>query len=325
MVEITRRDMLGGLSATGLAASGVLPAAAQAWPSRPITLVHGLPPGGSVDAIARIVGEGLSSRLGQPVVIEAKPGAGGTSAAAQVARAAPDGYTLLAIPSGHAVSAAMYKTLPYAPVDDFTFIGMTTEYPLVVITYAESPIKNLKDLIATAQGDKPLLYGCPNGTGQHLTTELLAYKTKMKVQQVPYRGSPQAVLDLMGKRIDFMIDPPTAHMQAIQSGGLRALAVTGANRFFALPDVPTIAEIAVPGFDVTSWQGVIGPANLPEPIVTRLNAELRAIVTDPKTVEKLKILGNDANPSTPQEFKAKVASDLAKWVDVVATAKIQQI
>ncbi len=325
MVEITRRTLLAGLSATGLTATGAMPAAADTWPSRPITLVHGLPPGGSVDAIARIVADGLSTRLGQTVLVEARPGAGGTSAASQVARATPDGYTLLAVPSGHAVSAAMYKKLPYAPVDDFTFIGMTTEYPLVVITYGDSPIKTLKDLIAAGQGDKTLLYGCPNGTGQHLTSELLAHQAKMKVQEVPYRGSPQALIDLMGKRIDFMIDPPTAHMSAIQQGGLRALAVTGANRFFALPDVPTVAEIAVPGFDVTSWQGVIGPAHLPEPIVTRLNAELRAIVTDPKVVEKLKLLGNEPNPSTPQEFKDKVASDIAKWVEVVETAKIERV
>ena len=194
------------------------------------------------------------------MVVDARPGAGATLAATQVARAAPDGYTLLGIPSGHAVSAAMYRKLGYRPVEDFTYISTVTEYPFVLVTHPEHPAKTLKDLVAIARSRKePLLYGGPNGTLQHLSVELFARVADIRVQLVPYRGSPQAVADLLGKRLDFMLDPPTAHLEAIKGGQLRALATTGAARFFALPDVPTVAEQGIKDFVIGSWQGVIGP------------------------------------------------------------------
>ena len=327
MVALTRRAVLAGLSSLG-----ALPAAAQSgsgagnWPNRPITMVHGLPPGGSVDGIVRIVAEGLSTRLGQPVVVDARPGAGATLAATQVARATPDGYTLLGIPSGHAVSAAMYRKLAYQPVDDFTFISTVTEYPFVLVTYPEHSIKTFKDLVAAGRSRKePLLYGGPNGTLQHLSVELLSRVTKVPVQLVPYRGSPQAVTDLLGKRLDFMLDPPTAHLEAIRSGQLRALAVTGATRFFALPDVPTVAESGFPDFVIGSWQGVVGPAGLPDAIVTRLNKEIAAVIAEPAVAERLKALGNDPKPSTPAAFKSRVAADIDRWTKVVAAANIERI
>jgi tripartite-type tricarboxylate transporter receptor subunit TctC len=304
-----------------------MPAAAQSgWPNRPITMVHGLPPGGSVDGIVRIIAEGLSTRLGQSVVVDARPGAGATLAATQVARATPDGYTLLGIPSGHAVSAAMYRKLAYQPVDDFTYISTVTEYPFVLFTHADHSIKTLKDLVATGHSRKePLLYGGPNGTLQHLSVELFSHVTKVPVQLVPYRGSPQAVTDLLGKRLDFMLDPPTAHIEAIKSGQLRALAVTGATRFFALPDVPTVAESGFPDFVIGSWQGVVGPAGLPDEIVKRLNKEIASILAEPAVIERLKALGNDPKASTPDEFKRRVAADIDRWTKVVADANIERI
>ena len=322
MTALTRRAMLAGLSSLG-----VVPAAAQpGWPNRPITLVHGLPPGGSVDGIARIVADGLATRLGQQVVVDARPGAGATLAAGQVARASPDGYTLLGIPSGHAVSAAMYKKLAYRPVDDFTFISTITEYPFVLVTHAEHSIRTLADLVAAGRSRKePLLYGGPNGTLQHLSVELFARTANIRVQLVPYRGSPQAVADLLGKRLDFMLDPPTAHLAGIKSGQLRALATTGAARFFALPDVATVAEAGFPDFVIGSWQGVVGPAGLPEPVVKRLNAEVAAIVSEPAVIEKLKALGNDPKPSTPDEFRIRVVADIDKWTKVVSAANIERI
>ena len=323
MVALTRRAVLAGLSAFG-----AMPAAAQssAWPNRPITMVHGLPPGGSVDGIVRIISEGLSTRLGQSVVVDARPGAGATLAATQVARAAPDGYTLLGIPSGHAVSAAMYKKLAYRPVDDFSYISTVTEYPFVLVTHPEHSIRTLKDLVAAGRAQKePLLYGGPNGTLQHLSVELFARTANIRVQLVPYRGSPQAVADLLGKRLDFMLDPPTAHLEAIRSGQLRALAVTGATRFFALPDVPTVAEQGIKDFVIGSWQGVIAPAGLPDEIVKRLNKEVAAVLAEPAVVARLKALGNDPAPSTPEEFRSRVASDIDKWTKVVAAANIERI
>ena len=321
-VPLTRRSVLAGLSALG-----AMPAAAQsAWPNRPITMVHGLPPGGSVDGIVRIISEGLANKLGQQVVVDARPGAGATLAAGQVARATPDGYTLLGIPSGHAVSAAMYRKLAYRPVEDFSFISTITEYPFVLVTHPEHAAKSLKDLVAAAKTRKePLLYGGPNGTLQHLSVELFGRVADIRVQLVPYRGSPQAVADLLGKRLDFMLDPPTAHLAAIKSGRLRALATTGASRFFALPDVPTVAEQGIKDFVIGSWQGVIGPAGLPDDIVKRLNKEVAAVLAEPTVVARLKALGNDPKPSTPDEFRSRVASDIDKWTKVIAAASIERI
>jgi tripartite-type tricarboxylate transporter receptor subunit TctC len=307
MVALTRRAMLAGLSAFGAMPAVAPSAAAQSgWPNRPITMVHGLPPGGSVDGIVRIISEGLSTRLGQSVVVDARPGAGATLAATQVARAAPDGYTLLGIPSGHAVSAAMYRKLGYRPIEDFTYISTVTEYPFVLVTHPEHPAKTLKDLVATARSRKePLLYGGPNGTLQHLSVELFARTADIRVQLVPYRGSPQAVADLLGKRL--------------------ALATTGAARFFALPDVPTVAEQGIKDFVIGSWQGVIGPAGLPDDIVKRLNKEVAAVLADPAVVARLKTLGNDPRSSTPEEFRSRVTSDIDKWTKVIAAANIERI
>ena len=322
MVALTRRAVVAGLSAFG-----AMPAVAQSgWPNRPITMVHGLPPGGSVDGIVRIISEALSTRLGQPVVVDARPGAGATLAATQVARAAPDGYTLLGIPSGHAVSAAMYRKLGYRPVEDFSYISTVTEYPFVLVTHPEHPAKTLKDLVAVARSRKePLLYGGPNGTLQHLSVELFGRVADIRVQLVPYRGSPQAVADLLGKRLDFMLDPPTAHLEAIKGGQLRALATTGAARFFALPDVPTVAEQGIKDFVIGSWQGVIGPAGLPDDIVKRLNKEIAAVLAEPAVAARLKTLGNDPKASTPEEFRSRVAADIDNWTKGIAAANIERI
>src|SRR5262245_50461459 len=179
------------------------------WPDRPITMLHGFPPGGPTDLVARIVADGLTRRLGQRIVIESKPGASGTTAAALVARAAPDGYTLFAIPSGHAFAAATYKTLPYRTIDDFSMISMFTEYPYLLATYADHSMRTVADLISLARTrSTPLLYGTPgNGSGPHLAVELLAKEAQVRLQHVPYRGSAPAALDLVGKRLDFMRDP----------------------------------------------------------------------------------------------------------------------
>jgi tripartite-type tricarboxylate transporter receptor subunit TctC len=228
-------------------------------------MVHGFPAGGPTDLVARIVADGLTRRLGQRVVVEGKPGASGTSAAAQVARAAPDGYTLFAIPSGHTFAAATFKTLPYRTIDDFSMISMFTEYPYLMVTYADHSIRTVADLINLARSaSTPLLYGTPgNGSGPHLAVELLAKEAKIRLQHVPYRGSAPAAIDLIGKRLDFMMDPPAALLEFVRDGKLRAVAVTGEHRFFAVPDTPTVAESGVPGYLVSAWQGLVAPAGLP--------------------------------------------------------------
>jgi tripartite-type tricarboxylate transporter receptor subunit TctC len=297
------------------------------WPDRPITVVHGFPPGGPTDLVARIVTDSLTRRLGQRVLVEGKPGASGTMAAAQVARAAPDGYTLFALPSGHAFAAATYKSLPYRTIDDFSTISMFTEYPYLMATYAEHSMRTVADFIRLARSrSTPLLYGTPgNGSGPQLAIELLAKEANIKLQHVPYRGSAPAAIDLIAKRLDFMMDPPAALIEFVRDGRLRALAVTGERRFFALPDVPTIAEAGVSGYLVTAWQGLVAPAGLPEPIVTRLNTEVVAILKEPAVVERLRALGNDPKPTSPEQFKARMAADVAKWTAVVDSINFERI
>src|SRR5690349_14674240 len=256
MSEFDRRTLItGGLSA--LVASSAY--AKEDWPERPITIVHGFPPGGPTDLIARIVADGLTRRLGQRVLVEGKPGASGTTAAAQVARAAADGYTLFATPSGHAFVAATFKTLPYRTVEDFSTVSMLTEFPYLLATYADHSMRTVQDLIALARSrPTPLLYGTPgNGSGPHLAIELFAKEAGIKLQHVPYRGSAPAAIDLIAKRIDFMMDPAAALIEFVRDGRLRALAVTGPSPFFALPDVPTVTQSGLPGYVVTSWQGLL--------------------------------------------------------------------
>jgi tripartite-type tricarboxylate transporter receptor subunit TctC len=322
-IAVTRRAALAGLAA--LVAG---PAHAQAgWPARAITLVHGLAPGGPSDIIARIIAEGLARRLGQQVVVDARPGAGGRVAAGQIARAAPDGYTLMTIPSGHAVSAALYKNLPYRTIDDFSMISLLTEYPFVVVTHADHPIRTLADLISTARSrPTPLLFGSAgNGSLQHLAGELLAKTVNATFQHVPYRGSAQAITDLLAKRIDFIVDSPTAELEFIRAGQVRALAVTGASRFFSLPEIPTTAEAGIPGYTFTSWQGLVAPAGLPPAVIDRLNAEIAGLLTEPAVAERIRMVGNDPSPSSPDAFRARIAADIDKWTKVVDAAKIERI
>ncbi len=324
--KLTRRAVVGGLG--GLAGLAITRAYAEAdWPTRTITIIHGFPPGGPSDVVARLIADGLSKALGQSVIVEARPGASGTMAAGQVARAAPDGYTLSVIPSGHASAAATFANLSYRSVDDFTTITLASEYPYVMATNADSGIKSVADLIATAKTrPNPLLYGTPGvGSGPHLAIELFALQTKIKVLHVPYRGSAPAVMELVGGRLDFMMDPPATMMEFIRSGKLRALAVSSANDYFALPATPTVAESGVPGFDVRAWQGLIAPAGLPEPILRRLNTEVVRILKEPETVERMHTFGNEPAPSTPEEFRKRLVDDIAKWTAVAERIHFEKI
>lgn len=322
MVKLTRRTALAGISSF----IAFRPDRAfAAWPERNITLLHGLAPGGGVDVTARIFAEGLSRRLGRQVVVESRPGAATTLAAAQIARATPDGYTLGFVPISHSVAGATYKQLPYHPINDFTFIGQVTEYPFVVVTYTEHPVKSIPDLIHAAR-TRPLLCGTVGqGSAQHLLATYFARRAKIEIQTIPFRGGAPAITELLAKRIDLFIDPPITLLENIRSGKLRAVAVTGKTRFTDLPDVPTIAEAGFPGFSVISWVGVVGPAKLPQEIVARLNAEIRANVTDPAVAKRIRDLGSEPAPGSPSDFRDMVTSDLNRWIAVVAEAKIERI
>jgi tripartite-type tricarboxylate transporter receptor subunit TctC len=289
--------------------------------------MHGFTPGANVDIVARLIADQLSKRLNQQIVVEPRTGAGGTTSAAAVARSAPDGTTLTILPGGHAVSAAIYKQLPYNAVDSFSFISMLTDFPFILVTYPDHPAKTVADVIKTAQADEGKLTCATagNGTGMHLAFELFASMAKAKIQHIPYRGSPQGITDLLAKRVDFQVDTPAVLMPFLSDGRLRAIAVTGSKPFFQLPGVPTVMDGGVPGYSVTSWLGVAGPAGLPPAFVNKVNAEIKSILADPLVTEKLRGLGSDIVPTTPDGFKARVADDVAKWTKVVADANIPRV
>jgi tripartite-type tricarboxylate transporter receptor subunit TctC len=322
MAALTRRAVTGGL--LGLAAAT---ARAAEWPARTIIIIHGFPPSGPSDVVARIIADGLSRALGQSVVVESRPGASGTIAAAQVARAAPDGYTLMVIPSGHPTAAATFAKLPFRAVADFTMITLASTYPYVMAVPSATGTKSVAELVNLGQTRAtPLTYGTPGtGSGPHLAIELFALQTNIKVQHIPFRGSAPAVTELIAGRLDFMMDPPASMMEFIRVGRLRALAVSSVDHYFALPDTPTLADAGIAGFDVTGWQGLIAPAALPEPIVSRLNREVRRILEEPATIERLHAFGNEPRPSSPEEFKQRIESDIAKWTAVVDRVHFEKI
>jgi tripartite-type tricarboxylate transporter receptor subunit TctC len=310
----------------GLAAAGFPDLAAAAWPERTITLMHGFGAGGNADVIARIVADRLSARLRQPVVVEAKTGAGGRVAAAHVALAPADGYTLFIVVGGYAVSAALYEKLPYDTLGDFTYVSLLTQIPFVLATYPDHPVKSVPDLIKTLQASSnPMFYGTSGaGTTQHLSGALFAAMARVNLQHVASKGGTAVPTMLLGKHIDFVFETPTLTLELVKSGKLRALGTTGKTRFFALPDVPTIGE-TLAGYETTSWLGLGAPPNLPADIVKRVNAETTALLAEPEVVAKFRALGSLPLASTPEGFKERVATDIAKWTKVVADAGIQKI
>jgi tripartite-type tricarboxylate transporter receptor subunit TctC len=298
-----------------------------AWPDRPITIVHGLGPGGGVDTTARILAEHLARRLGQPVVVEPKPGAASVVAAGQVARSAPDGYTLALFPSTYGAAVSLRQNLGFRPVDDFAAVSLVSEFPYVIATYENHAIRDFRGLIdAGRNATQPILYATPGqGSAQHLLMELLGRLANIKLQQVPFRGGPQAVTEVLAKRIDLIVDAPLTLTEHFASGTLRPLAVTTKERSAGLPDTPAVSEAGFADFDVRGWMGLVAPAGLPDTIVRRLNAEAGAILADAGVAERLQALGTNARGSTPEMLRDRLASDIAKWTAIVAEAGIQKI
>ena len=323
MTKLTRRAVVAGMA--GLAATG---ARAEAeWPARTVTILHGYAAGGPSDVVGRLVADGLSRALGVSVIVEPRPGASGITAAAQIARATPDGYTLGIIPSGHASVAATFAHLPFKPVDDFTFITMCSEYPYLMATHVDSGIKTVAELIKAAKTrPTPLLYGSPGvGSGPQLAIELFGLKAGLKFQHVPFKGSEPAALELVAGRLDFMFDPPSSLLGFVRAGKLNGLAVSGTKRYFALPDTPTMAENGFPDLKVSSWQGFIGPAGLPAPILKRLNEETVRLLNMPETKERMHGFGNEPAPMTPEQFRKHLIDDIALWTGVAEQIHFEKI
>src|SRR5262245_23411945 len=299
-------------------------AAAQDYPSRTIKLMHGFPPGGNVDIIARLLGNEMGKTLGQSIVVEGKPGAAGSLAAEAVARSDPDGYTLLVVPSAHPAHGALAKTVKYKVVDDFDWISVASFYPFLICVRQDSRFRTLKQLIEEARA-KPeaLRYGSAGiGSILHTTVELLAADTKTKFQHIPYRGEAPAITALIQGDIDFIAATSGPISERVRAGEFRALAVTGKTRWRDLPDVPTVEQEGVPGFEVISWTGLAGPAKLPKPTVDKLNAELRRAIAVPEIKARLESMGGDPRATTPEEMRALVASQLATWTRLAKEAGI---
>jgi len=295
-------------------------ALAQAWPSKPIKYIVPFAPGGTTDILARTIGEKLSVALGQPVVIENKPGAGGGVGADVTAKAAPDGYTIMGgTISTHAINASLYANLPYDPVKDFVAVTLIARVPNLLVINPEIPAKNVAELIALMKANpgKFTFASSGNGTSQHLSGELFKAMAGVEMQHVPYKGSPPALQDVVGGQVSMTFDNITTAWPLAKAGKLRALAVTTAKRSSVAPEVPTLAESGLPGFEIGSWQGVFAPAGTPPEIVKRLNAEIVKILNLPDVREKLVALGAEPVGDTPEQFSAYVKTEVVKWSDIV--------
>jgi tripartite-type tricarboxylate transporter receptor subunit TctC len=296
------------------------------YPNRPIQLVVTVPPGGAADFVGRLIGAKLADALGQSVVITNRGGAGGTTAAAAVAKSDPDGYTLLLNTiATHGIGPHIYANLPYDPVKDFSPVILIAKLPLIMAVNADVPAQSVKDLIAQAKARPGELSFCSAGTGgaPHLAGELFKSLTGTELLHVPYRGSGPAVVDLVAGRITMMFDAMPSLLPFITAGKLRALAAASPQRHRLLPDVPSFAELGYPGMDIALWYGVAAPGGTPAPIVQRLNAELIKILSTPDIRKSLTEQGADVQGGTPEEFVAFMRNESARWGTVVKRAGVK--
>ena len=320
---MTKRQTL-ALLACALA-SATLPAAraqapAASWPSKPIRWVVPLPPGGAMDAIARTLGEKAGKTLGQPFVIENKPGAGGNIGADFVAKQPGDGYTLMITSIGMATNKPLYGKLSYDPIKDFAPVSLLAVVPNVLVTNATQPdVKTAKDVIAAARKTpgKLTYASAGNGTSIHLAGEVFTSLAQVDMLHVPYKGSGPAVSDLLGGQVNYMFDSITSARPHIESGKLRALGVTTAKRSKTLPNVPTLAEAGLPGYEVSPWFAVFMPAATPKDIVAKVNAALLEAMNDPDVVKRFETIGAEPVGSTPEEMAQHLARESERWTKLI--------
>jgi tripartite-type tricarboxylate transporter receptor subunit TctC len=303
-------------------------ASAQAYPSHPIKLILPQPPGGAIDLIARTLGERLSEQMGQPVIVENKPGANGGLAAADVVRSPPDGYTLfVAVDSNLVVNPTLYRDLAYDPFRDFAPISVLTKTALVLVANPAVPAGNVRELIAYAKANPGKLNYASIGLGtqSHLGMELFKLMTGTDINQVEYRGTAPAMTDVVAGHVDIMITGPPSAKGMSEGGKLKLLAVTGRRRIALLPEVPTIDESGVPGYDVTGWFGILAPAKTLAPVLGRLTEEVRQAVADARFRDRMTAQGLEVVGSTPEDMLALMQADTKKWAEVIRTtgAKIQ--
>lgn len=312
-------------------AAGALPAFAQgAWPTgKAITYLVPFPAGGTTDTMGRLISQKLGAVLGTSVVIDNRGGAGGSVGSEIASRAAPDGYTMLGgTISSHAINVSLYPKIGYDPIKSFAPVTLIGTNPVVLVVNAASPYKTLKDVLEASKAKAGGLSSASAGTGtsQHLSLELLAFKSGVKFTHVPYKGSGPAIQDVIGGQVDMMFDTTVVAAPHIQSGKLRAIAVTSAKRLASMPDVPTVAESGVKGlgdFEVVSWQAIFVPAGTPAPIVERLHKEIRTILAQPEMQEKMKGFGMEPADLTTAQIAAFQKAEVDKWAQVIKAANIK--
>jgi tripartite-type tricarboxylate transporter receptor subunit TctC len=318
-MKLTRRQAMMGMGGLAMLAGG--PVLAQdAYPSHNIRMIVPYPPGGTTDLLGRLIADQIKAGLNAVVVVENKPGAGTTLGAEQVARSEPDGYTLLmATSTTLAINKTLYKKLPYDPVKDFAPIALVAGIPFALIINPALPCKNLAEFIAYAKANPGLAYGSAgNGSPHHLGAEMLKSAANIDIRHVPYRGSIPAMLDVIAGHIPFMVVDLQPALQQIKEGKVRVLGVTTPKRVAAAPDIPTIAEGGLPGYELVAWQGVVAPAGTPRPVVYTLAAQIAKLLSDPATRERFTAIAIEPLPgSTPDSFAAYIKAEVDRWADIV--------
>jgi tripartite-type tricarboxylate transporter receptor subunit TctC len=318
-----RRTLIHGVAAAAvalIAAPAIAQTPASNWPNKPIRYIVPFAPGGTTDILARTIGERLGAALGQPIVVENKPGQGGSIGVAELARAAPDGYTIGGgTISSHAINATLYDKLSYDPVTSFAPITMYATQPNVLLVHPSVPAKNVRELIALmkASPNKYSFGSAGNGTSQHISGELFKVMAGVNMQHIPYRGSGQMMPELLAGTIPVAFDNIATAIQHVNAGKLRALAVTSATRSVVAPDVPTMAEAGLAGYDISSWQAVFAPAGTPAPIVERLYTEIARILKTPDIQKRLTDLGLNISEMTPAQLSALIKSDVPRLGKIV--------
>lgn len=319
--SVTRRACIAALGCMLFTA-----AQAQAdYPRHPIKLMHGFTPGGNVDVTARLVAQHLGEALGQTVIVEGKPGAGGTVAAATVAKAAPDGYTLFLMASGHSMGPSLYRSLPYDSVNDFTMISLVTRFPFAIAVGGGSSITSLSQLMSMAK-DKPGQVSMAHagiGTGMHLAGAMLQNRTGARFNEIPYRGGSHTPTAAAQGEVDAVIESLATMDPFLQNKRLRLLAVTSRDRWPTQPEVPTISETVSKDFEVMGWTALAGPKNLPPPIVERLSSEMKKIMARPDIIETLRRAGVGATSTEPKDTQRLLATETTRWQQLIREEKIQ--
>ncbi len=327
-IEAARTALRVLLAGVTLATAATLPLvanAADAWPSRPIQLLIPYPPGGSADLLARPLGAKLQERLGQPIVLDYRPGAGGTIASQTLARSKPDGYTLIMVLAAHAINPSLYPKLPYDTRKDFAPVSLVANLPLILAGSPSLKARNVTELIAAAKASPgTITFGSAgNGNTGHLAGELFDSMAGVKMTHVPYKGSAQVVNAMLAGDIQLTFDSISTSMPQIRSGRMTALAVTSAKRAAMAPDVPTLAESGVPGFDINGWYAILAPAGTPRAVVDRISGDIAAVLAQPELRANLAANGYEPVGSTPAALGAHIESELTRWNKVVREAGVK--